>query len=140
MCISRKILTVYNVCNVQRLCAVFANELNSVQESRAPPPPTPKEKKKKPKQTTASLEPRLSVLDFVLQLWIFLKSCKTKSGTKSLGSRLNHRCFCGSPVSCFAVTKVSACIQGVLVFCATGSLHFETYPSACILFSTQSKG
>ena len=38
-----------------------------------------------------SLEPRLSVLDFVTELWsktIFLQSCKTKSGTESLGSRL----------------------------------------------------
>ena len=36
-----------------------------------------------------SLEPRLSVLDFVSQLWRKTgKSCETKSGTESLGSRL----------------------------------------------------
>ena len=34
-----------------------------------------------------SLEPRLSVLDFVSQLWRI--SCETKSGTESLGSRLS---------------------------------------------------
>ena len=34
-----------------------------------------------------SLEPRLSVPDFVSQLW-FLQSCETKSGMESLGSRL----------------------------------------------------
>ena len=41
-----------------------------------------------------SLKPRLSVLDFVSQLWRktdFLQSCKTKSGTESLGSRLHER-------------------------------------------------
>ena len=39
-----------------------------------------------------SLEPRLSVPDFVSQLWnpIFLRSCETKSGTESLGSRLHQ--------------------------------------------------
>ena len=40
----------------------------------------------------ASLEPRLSVLDFVLQFWrkirIFLQSCETKSRTESVGLRL----------------------------------------------------
>ena len=37
------------------------------------------------------LEPRLSVLEFVLQLWRnFIQSCKTKSGMESPGSRLGH--------------------------------------------------
>ena len=38
---------------------------------------------------TASLEPRLSVPDFVSQP-IFLQNCETKSGMESLGSRLEH--------------------------------------------------
>ena len=56
-----------------------------------------------PLQVAVSLVPRLSVPDFVSQLWryfskaarqnplavqIFLQSCKTKSGTESLGMRL----------------------------------------------------
>ena len=40
---------------------------------------------------TRSLEPRLSVPDFVSQLFpVFLQSCETKSRTESLGSRLAH--------------------------------------------------
>ena len=38
---------------------------------------------------TASLEPRLSVTDFVSQP-IFLQNCETKSRMESLGSRLEH--------------------------------------------------
>ena len=38
---------------------------------------------------TSSLEPRLSVPDFVSQL-IILQNCETKSGMESLGSRLEH--------------------------------------------------
>ena len=48
----------------------------------------------------ASLEPRLSVPDFVLQLWrnsltltlrFFSKAARQKSGTESLGSRVTLR-------------------------------------------------
>ena len=51
------------------------------------------------KERNGSLEPRLSVLDFVSQLWrkIFLQSCETKSGMESLGSRLEER-FTGQMV------------------------------------------
>ena len=44
-----------------------------------------------PRQNTASLEPRLSIPDFVSQP-IFFQSYETKSGMESLGSRLEH-CF-----------------------------------------------
>ena len=40
----------------------------------------------------SSLEPRLSVPDFVSQLWRKV-SCETKSGTETLGLRLTSLCY-----------------------------------------------
>ena len=59
-----------------------------------------------------SLEPRLSVPDFVSQLWRCLKNsaCETKSGTESLGSRLkitnNFNCR-----HCNENIRASTCIK-----------------------------
>ena len=60
--------------------------------------------------TITSLETRLSILDFVSQLW----SCETKSGTESLVSRLDNnldtgqKCKvhqCNSEVYCFGICE-----------------------------------
>ena len=62
-------------------------------------------KEKRKRRYLPRIEPRLSVPDFVSQLWRkigglgFLQSCETKSGTESLGSRLprtpllSYQCF-----------------------------------------------
>ena len=66
---------------------------------------------------TVSLEPRLSIPDFGLQLW---RNCETKSRMESLGLRLMHRCMYKLTPLCTNVSSTTSLIPRPLCFWGLG--------------------